>query len=84
MENTAAVKVLSEFGNPNRKALMLNLSEGLVNGLNISQDGTIDIKALVDVLKVLCQEEQARKEATESSIDVMKLIYGPAVKRKPC
>ena len=84
MENTTTIQVLSEYGNSDQKALMLNLPEDLTNGLVISQDGMVDTKALITMLKTLCKEEKASKEANEKPVDVMKLIYGPAVQRKAC
>ena len=82
MDNTATIQVLAEYGNSDQKALMLNLPKELTNGLVISQDGMVDTKALIEMLKTLYKDEKASKEADEESVDVMKLIYGPAGKRK--
>lgn len=62
----SAVKVLSEMGNHQRKALLLQLPHDMIRRLKISNDGMISVKSLIGVLMML-EQETCLKELHKSS-----------------
>jgi len=55
-----SIKVLSELGFEDRKALLLEVPQHLIGGLNVGRDGTVDTGQLISLLLMIEQEKAAK------------------------
>ena len=55
-----SIKLLSELGFENHKALLLEVPQHLIEGLNIAKDGTVDTRQLLGLLLMTEQEKAAK------------------------
>lgn len=68
------LKILSEFGEPDNKALLINLPQALLSELHINDNAEVDIASLLKMLeKAYVQEEQPLTFAEH--VNLINLIF---------
>jgi len=86
-----SIKVLSELGLEDRKALLLEVPQHLIKGLSVGQDGTVDTGQLLSLLLKIEQEKAAKTShnmiasadsqddvvSFEEHVSLMRAIFDP-------
>jgi hypothetical protein len=64
---TRTLKIISEMGCGDNKALLIEMPQDMIQGLKVYADGTVDTKCLLGMLMMM--EQEAVLEADENAVD---------------
>ena len=66
MNNKKVLRIVAEFGNESKRALLIELPQQAIEGLNIAKDGTVETTDFITMLQ---------EHYSDDGVDWMKMIF---------